>query len=186
MTNYHHIVILPGNGDADVFRSNWYGWLHKKLNNLESVKCDLRNMPDPLIAKESEWLPFMKNELKVDEHTVIVGHSSGACAAMRFAEKNKVKGIVLVSAYISDLGDKYERESGYFNRPWDWEKIKQNCKWICQFASKDDPFLPWTEQKEVADMLNSELQSYEDRGHFMSFKFPELFDSIKCTIDTIK
>ena len=34
-------------------------------------------------ARASIWLPFMQNELKCDEETVIVGHSSGAEAAMR-------------------------------------------------------------------------------------------------------
>jgi hypothetical protein len=29
------------------------------------------------------WLPFMKDNLAVDERTIIIGHSSGACAAVR-------------------------------------------------------------------------------------------------------
>ena len=43
----------------------------------------------------------MKDNLKVDKETIIIGHSSGACAAVRFAEENKVAGIVLVGAYTS-------------------------------------------------------------------------------------
>ena len=174
-----HIIILPGNGAGDVFSANWYGWLYKKLNEIDNISCDLQDMPDPVGAKESIWLPFMKKELKVTEETIIVGHSSGAAAAMRHAENNKVKGIVLVGAYVSDLGDELERKSGYFNRPWEWEKIKENCGWICQFASKDDPFLPWEEQEEVATNLNVELHSYEDKGHFMSFQFPDLLNTLK-------
>ena len=58
-------------------------------------------MPDPVTARRSIWLPFMKDELGVDEQTVIIGHSSGACAAVRFAETNKVAGIILVGAYTS-------------------------------------------------------------------------------------
>ena len=46
-------------------------------------------------------MPFMKDELGVDEQTIIIGHSSGACAAVRFAETNKVAGIILVGAYTS-------------------------------------------------------------------------------------
>ena len=172
-------MILPGNGAGDVFHANWYGWLHKKLNDLGGVICDLKNMPDPVGAKESIWLPFMKDELKVDVHTIIVGHSSGAAAAMRFAETNKVRGIILVSAYTSDLGDDLERKSGYFNRPWKWQKIKENFGWISQFASEDDPFLPWEEQMEVAKNLECDLHSYEDKGHFMSSVFPDLLSLVK-------
>ena len=42
-------------------------------------------------AKESIWLPFIKSELGGNEESIIVGHSSGAEAAMRYAENNKVR-----------------------------------------------------------------------------------------------
>lgn len=35
-------------------------------------------------ARESIWLPFMEKELRCDEETLIIGHSSGAAAAMRY------------------------------------------------------------------------------------------------------
>lgn len=76
----------------------------------------LENMPDPYHARESIWLPFMRDTLRCDAATIIVGHSSGAEAAMRFAERHKVKGLVLVSACVSDLGVENERLSGYYNR----------------------------------------------------------------------
>ena len=67
------------------------------------------------------------------------------------------------------------------------------------FGSTDDPFLPWTEQYEVlssplslssspnppanllkvATNLDAELHKYEDRGHFMDPKFPELIKAVK-------
>lgn len=44
-------------------------------------------------------------------------------------------GIVLVSAYTSDLGDSLEAASGYFSRPWQWDKIKQNSGFIVQVGT---------------------------------------------------
>lgn len=174
-----HAVIIPGNGGGDIFHANWYGWLYKKLNGIGNITCEMKNMPDPIQARESIWLPFMKDSLSVNENTIIIGHSSGAVAAMRYAESHKVYGLVLVSAYTSDLGEENERKSGYFNRPWEWEKIKSNVAWICQFGSTDDPFLPWTEQQEVADGLQCKLHKYNDKGHFMSSTFPDLLNTIK-------
>ena len=66
-------------------------------------------MPDPVTARRSIWLPFMKEELGVDHQTIIIGHSSGACAAVRFAETNPVAGIILVGAYTS--GGREETEN---------------------------------------------------------------------------
>lgn len=41
-------------------------------------------------------------------------------------------GLVLVSAYTSDLGDRTERASGYFNRPWEWDGINANAGFVEQ------------------------------------------------------
>ncbi|XP_065647429.1 serine hydrolase RBBP9 isoform X2 [Hydra vulgaris] len=172
-------VIIPGNGAGDVFYSNWYGWLNKKLNSIYEFTCMLRNMPDPIYARESQWITFMHDELLIDEHTLIIGHSSGACAAVRYAEKFKVYGVVLVSAYASDLGDSIEKQSGYFDRPWQWDMVKANTQWICQFGSIDDPYLPWSEQKLVAESLNAELHEYIDMGHFNQSTCIEIFEVIK-------
>ena len=172
-------VIIPGNGGGDVFHGNWYGWAHGKINKLDNTTCDLQNMPDPIVAKESIWIPFMRTEMMCDSDTVIIGHSSGAEAAMRFAELYQVKGIILVSACVTDLGDAGERESGYYNRPWQWQLIKDNSGFIVQFGSTDDPFIPWKEQEQVHEGTNSQLHKFTDRGHFMNSAFPELINVVK-------
>merc|ERR1719391_1481312 len=118
MVNLTKAVIVPGNGSGDVAESNWYGWANYsliRLNQIDGFSSTLRNMPDPVTARRSIWLPFMKDELGVDEETLIIGHSSGACAAVRYAEEHKVGGIILVGAYTSDLGDPTEAASGYFS-----------------------------------------------------------------------
>ncbi|KAK3766214.1 hypothetical protein RRG08_017655 [Elysia crispata] len=172
-------VIVPGNGGGEVTRANWYGWLAKKLEDA-GLTCLLRNMPDPVQARESVWLPFMEKELGCDQNTVIVGHSSGAEAAMRFAETRKVHSLVLVSACMTDLGMESERVSGYYSRPWLWEEIKANCKVkVAQFGSRDDPFIPFEEQEQVATGLDSQFFQHTDKGHFMNSTFPELLKYLK-------
>ncbi|XP_041371748.1 serine hydrolase RBBP9-like [Gigantopelta aegis] len=176
MTSACKVAIVPANGCYDVYNCFWYGWLHKQLTQ-SHVHCVLRSMPEPDIARESIWIPFMRNDLECDEQTIIVGHVLGAEAAMRFAEKYKVKGIVLVSACVTDLGIARERESGYFDRPWKWVKIKSNTDFVMQFGSKNDPIIPWKEQERIADALNVDLHIFK-RGHFMTSTFPELLELI--------
>ncbi|EFJ49587.1 hypothetical protein VOLCADRAFT_101873 [Volvox carteri f. nagariensis] len=179
------VAIVPGNGAGDVENCNWYGWLKAQLQSRwpeTQVRVMLRNMPDPVRARETVWLPFMANHLNCGENSIIVGHSSGAAAGMRFAETSKVLGLVLVAAYVSDLGDANEAASGYFNRPWEWEKIKANASFITQFASRDDPFLPWREQQQVAACLGTELRAYEDRGHFQDEEQPEILEALEAQL----
>jgi predicted alpha/beta hydrolase family esterase len=179
-TAARRLVIVPGNGGGDVTQANWYGWAQRSLADLPGIEeVLLKNMPDPYTARESIWLPFMKDKLKCDASTIIIGHSSGAEAALRFAETNRVAGLVLVSACVTDLGSANERASGYYSRPWEWERIKDNAGFIVQFGSSDDPFIPWDEHQAVHEGTGSELYAFEREGHFMTEKFPRLNEVLR-------
>ena len=130
-------------------------------------------MPDPVGAKESVWVPFMRETLKVGADTVVVGHSSGAVAAMRLAEETPVAALVLVSACHTDLGDPGERAAGYYARPWRWDAIRANCGRIIQFHSDNDPFIPDSEARHVAENLQSEYSELPGRSHFFAPPFAE-------------
>ncbi len=106
-------------------------YLKKELEHL-GVKVDAPQFPDTELARSSYWPPFLEKELKADQNTFIVGHSSGAITAMRYAETHSILGSAFIGAYYTDLGIETEKLSGYFNTPWDWETIKKNQKWIIQ------------------------------------------------------
>lgn len=163
------VIILPGNGCSNVQDANWYGEIQRELIRSKLFsEVILENMPDPYGAKESIWLPFVINELKVDKNTIVIGHSSGAVAAMRLLESHSLFGCVLVSACWTDLGDEGERLAGYYNRPWNWESIRANASWIIQYHSIDDPFIPRAEADHVATHLATEYTCFDDRSHFFS------------------
>jgi predicted alpha/beta hydrolase family esterase len=163
------IIIVPGNGCTPVEDANWYSWMQHELNEYSAFsEVILRDMPDPYEAKEVIWLPFILNEMGADENTILIGHSSGAVAAMRLLEKHKLKGCVLVSACHTDLGSQSERIAGYYSRPWNWEAIRGNTDWIIQYHSEDDPFIPRHEADHVAKHLQSEYTCFKDRSHFFA------------------
>jgi predicted alpha/beta hydrolase family esterase len=174
------VIFIPGNGGGSP-QDNWFPYLKGELEKL-GVNVVASEFPDNYLARESYWIPFL-NTLKVDDQTILVGHSSGAIAAMRFAEKNKLLGTVLVGAYHTDLGLSTEVQSGYFNRPWDWQTIRKNHRWIIQFASTNDPWIPIEEARFVHSQLNTEYHEFIDQGHFggdyKKLEFPELFDALK-------
>jgi predicted alpha/beta hydrolase family esterase len=175
------IIFIHGNGN-NTPNDNWFPYLKTELEKLK-LTVIARQFPDAYLARASYWLPFLKNELKADEHTIIVGHSSGALAAMRFAEHNDLLGSILIGAMHTDLGIETERLSGYFDTPWDWQAIKDHQQWIVQFASTDDPWIPIEEQRFVHEQLNSEYYEFTDQGHFggdyYKKEFPELVAVIK-------
>ena len=177
------IIILPGNGDCDIEKDHWYAWVRDELRKL-GYKVIAENMPDPKSARKNIWLPHIKENFKADENTIIVGHSSGGVAALRYLENNKLLGIVVAGVNHTDLGYEEEKESGYYDTPWRWKKIKGNAKWIVQFCSQDDPYIPVKEPRLIHKKLDSEYHEYSDRGHFGSEdkqekQFPEVIKIIK-------
>lgn len=141
------------------------------------VEVVLTDFPDPYGCRESIWIPFLRESIKLDQNTVLVGHSSGAACAMRLLEqqddyKYKLKGAVLVATAYTDLGDESERRSGYFNRPWDWDKMKLGAEKICIFHGVDDPLIPVREARYIADKLASENVQYNEMSGVSHFFEP--------------
>jgi uncharacterized protein len=178
------IVVIPGNGGCglNILNCNWYGWFARQCKIVfpdYEIVCS--NWPDAYDSKESIWIPHIKDTIGVDENSVVVGHSSGALCAMRLLETQKLKGVVLVSAAHTDLGSEHERLSGYFDRPWEFEKIKNSCEFIIQFHSTDDHLIPVQEARYVAEQLKGNTHIYhelEGKSHFFE-PFDELIDVLK-------
>merc|ERR1719356_106930 len=184
------VVVCPGNGCSNIRRSNWDGRFHDKLVNDHKIQCVCEDFPDPVHARRDIWVPHMRS--LAEKHCgansessdiVFVGHSSGAQAALRYAEKYPVHGIILVSATYSDLDNLHERASGYYpqkiknkeeTNPYLFEKMKKNCKNWIQFHSNDDPFIPLREAEQIRDGLGLK-ETYHmlpGRSHFFEY-FPE-------------
>ena len=169
-------VLIHGNGGA-TSKDNWFPSLTQWLLD-KGLKVDARDFPDSQIAHESVWISYLKNHIKVDPKTILIGHSSGAVAALRYAEKYNIYASVLVGVNYTDLGDETEKQSGYYNHPWNWDKIRSNQNWILQFASIDDPYIPITEPRYIHEQLKTEYHEYKNKGHFMIPEFPELIEAL--------
>ncbi len=74
-------------GFTPVRRHNWYEWLEKELQK-RNFNVILEQMPDAYAARESRWIPFIRETLKIDENKILIGHSSGCQAIMRLIEKD--------------------------------------------------------------------------------------------------
>ena len=172
-------ILIPGNGGS-VPSDGWRPYLEAELPRL-GIEVINKQFPDSVLARAEYWLPFIK-ELGADESTILIGHSSGGVAAMRYAETNKILGSVLVGACHTDLGDESEAVSRYYDHPWDWEAIKANQKWIIQFHSTDDPFIPVEEARFIHEKLGTEYHELTDKGHFQQTEFPELVEALKTKI----
>ena len=175
------VMIIPGNGNSDIF-GEWFPYLKRELENL-GIKVIAKNMPDPDLARKKYWLPFIEKELNGDKESILVGHSSGAVAILRYLESHKIKRAILVGAYYTSLDIEQEKASGYFDSEWQWSKIKENAEWIVIFASRDDPWIPIEQPRFIRDKTDAEYHEFKDEGHMGADRkkkdFPEIVQVIK-------
>jgi uncharacterized protein len=174
------IVYVHGNGTSH-WSSPWAVWMKTQLekNNFPTF---FETMPDSVIARSEYWLPFLKEHVQVGENDVILGWSSGAVAAMRYAETYKIKGSVLVSGGYTNLGDELEIQSGYYQGPWNWKAIRANQDKIALVYGDDDPYIPQSEFEYIASQLQPTILKVKEGKHFIEREtFPEVLEYILST-----
>lgn len=174
-------ILIHGNGGSTA-GDIWLPFVERELAALGLVVIN-RTFPDNVKARARFWLPFIE-ELGADEHTILIGHSSGAVAAMRYAETHRLLGSILVGVCHTDLGDAGEAASGYYKAPWRWQQIRENQRWIAIYQSADDPHIPVAEARFVAAQLQCSYFEVADRGHFVdSREFPEIAEFVRRRLD---
>ena len=170
-------ILIHGNGGCTA-GDIWLPWLERELTAL-GVDVINQTFPDNIKARATVWLPHIES-LGADENTILIGHSSGAVAAMRYAETHEILGSILVGVCHTDLGDAFEAASGYYERPWQWQQIRRHQQWIAIYNSTDDPHIPIAEPRFVAAQLRCSYFEFTDRGHFVDRRqFPEVVDFVR-------
>ena len=170
-------ILIHGNGGCTA-GDIWLPWLEHELRTL-GLDVINHTFPDNIKARAQFWLPHLET-LDADENTILIGHSSGAVAAMRYAETHRLLGSVLVGVCHTDLGDSFEAASGYYAKEWQWQRIRENQQWIAIYNSSDDPHIPIAEPRFVAAQLKCSYFEYADRGHFVdTHEFPEIVDLVR-------
>lgn len=170
-------ILIHGNGGCTA-GDIWLPWLERELTGL-GLAVTNQTFPDNVRARAEFWLPHL-DELGADESTILIGHSSGAVAAMRYAESHRLLGSILVGVCYTDLGDSVEAASGYYAGRWEWQRIRDNQQWVAIYNSTDDPHIPIAEPRHVAAQLKCSYFEFTDRGHFTdSRQFPEVVDLVR-------
>ena len=172
------VVLLHGlDGHAE---EDWLPWVRDELQ-ASGFDVHSETFPDSVAARRSSWWPHLAS-LEIDDTTVLVGWSTGAVAAMRWAEQHRILGSVLVGAYSTDLGDPAEKASEWFDAPWNWRAIREHQRFIVQFASTDDDLVPIPEQRYVRDRLAPIYIEHDDRRHYQTPTLPELVPTLRSAL----
>lgn len=159
-------------------QDNWYQSVAASLTDVFDVVVP--SLPNPDLGKMDEWLPALE-ELQPDGQTVLVGHSLSGALVLRYLEQvnRPIHSAYLVAATLNDLARNDLHETGFFERDFGWEQIRQNCPRRFVLASTDDPTVPYWQAEYLAKQLPAELVTYHDKGHFKDATFPELIELLR-------
>ncbi|MBN2197731.1 alpha/beta fold hydrolase [Candidatus Wolfebacteria bacterium] len=164
------IVLIHGkNTDPN---SNWYPWFGREVEKMgyEYIAPVMPSPADPIIK---EWLAEIE-KIKPDEKTILIGHSRGGFAILRWLEKatpkKKVKKVILIAVNSGRLKDKAilsESDYGFYtDEGYDFEKIKSHCDDFVVLHSRDDKTVSFSAGESNAAGLSAKFLQFNDRGHF--------------------
>ena len=165
---------------------NWYTWLKCKLIK-EGWNVWLPQLPmseKPNIQRYNRFL-LSKNDWSFNSKTIIIGHSSGAVAALGLLQALPKDIIVdrcfLIGSFKDDLG--WEELQDFFSIPLDYKKIKGKAKQFLFIHSDDDPYCPLDHTEFLSRKIGGTLVIKEGEKHFSIStggkkysKFPFLFN----------
>lgn len=171
-------------------QDNWFMWLKGRLIG-EGHKVWLPQLPhaDQPDPKAYNTFLLANNEFTIDADTILIGHSSGAVAILRFLEElpegATVKAAILVSAFKNDLG--WDSLTNLFKTPLDFDRITPHCNKYIFIHSDNDPHVPLEHATYLNEHLHGKLIVLEGQGHFNTEQSPdykqfsELLDIIHST-----
>lgn len=142
---------------------HWQQWLRDELNK-RGIPNELPTLPNYDNPLEKEWVKAM-NMLPIDESTIMVAHSLGCAATLRFLEQGRRAGIViLVSGFLNNL-TQMKGLDDMIKKPFDWKEIRKNAREFIVINSDNDPFAPEKEGTLLAEGLQVPLILEQGLGH---------------------
>jgi len=169
---------------------NWFPWLKKQLESM-SYEAIVPKFPTPIDQSLESWLRVFSNyEDKINEETVLIGHSLGAAFILNYLERTnkKIKAAILAAGYHKVLENQFkELNKTFVDKEFNWEKIKSSCGRFFVFASDNDEYIPLEIGEELAKSLNAEFNMVHDGGHLNAKagydEFPLLLETIIIEIE---
>ena len=131
-------------------QDDWYPWLQEELAELEPLVYEpviVANMPEPEKPTISSWVNRLEEVVGIDaaeiEQTVLVGHSVGCQAVLRFLERLPdgvaVAGTLLVAGWL-DVDQVWDAIRPWVETPIDSSRVRAATDRMVVLLSDNDPF----------------------------------------------
>lgn len=161
-----------GSRDEPLFR-----WLDNELS-VRDFLVERLAMPNPETPVIEPWIEKLQESINPDSETILVGHSVGCQAVMRYLETlpvgTKIKGLVLLAPWMKLDQTTIEEEGEEvveIARPWmetpiDFDKVKKVAPKIVAIFSDNDDFVELSQKDFFEEKLGAQTVVEHEKGHF--------------------
>ncbi|MFW5846767.1 MAG: RBBP9/YdeN family alpha/beta hydrolase [Nanoarchaeota archaeon] len=168
-------------GEPKINKRAWLPWIKQELEK-QDISCEVPLMPNNSCPNYEKWKTEFER-LKINEETILIGHSLGCAFLVRWLgeTERKIEKLILVAPAVI-CPDFYEQCYKDFYNFKISDKIKDNVGDIIIFISNDRE-----EIIESADIFKEKLEGknikLKNLGHFTeedmgTTEFPELLEEI--------
>lgn len=179
------VVIIHGTeGSPD---SNWFPWLANELR-MWGIEVLTPQMPTPAGQSLQSWMDAFKEQVgTVGPATILIGHSLGATFILRILEliDKPVFASIFVAGFTGTLGiPKYDQlNRSFIDKPFNWEQISRSMGRPFCFLGEDDPYVPLSLGRKLANQLKVDPIVLKAAGHINAesgfSSFPLLLSELK-------
>ena len=152
---YNFILLHGYTGSPE---KNFFPWLKKELEQ-RGHKVTVPSLPNTDNPKVYEQRDYVFKNCKIDENTVIIGHSLGGVIALKILEKLKkpIKKTVLVASFSENKFITEPFEAHTFDWKFDAEKIKTNAGKIEIIRDTTDDTVPHNQAEKMQTIFGGEI-----------------------------
>ncbi len=151
-------------------QENWFPWLKAQAEKM-GISVSAPRFPTPEGQNLSHWQEVFDRESQniPPENLILICHSIGAAFALRQAENSPAafRALILAAPFVDPLGlpDFDDLNVSFIAAPFNWAAIRQNADVIACFAGDNDPYVPQSFSKKVADHAGASLALIPQGGH---------------------
>jgi len=172
MPSHKRVFIIHGWGGSP--EGGWLPWLAKNLRD-KGFSVEVPEMPDTDNPKMEEWIPHLQALIEnPGENTVLVGHSLGGQAILRYLAKlpegTRIGKAVLVAPVVDEIKN-LDAEDRKISSIWlktliDTEGAKRSAKEIIAFFSDNDQWIPLSSEKTLREKFGARTIIEHNMGHY--------------------
>lgn len=179
------VYIIHGWGGSP--KGAWMPWLAEELH-ARGYEVYLPEMPDTEHPTIEVWVKALQEIIQQpNEETVLVGHSVGCQAILRYLERLPegvvVKKCVFVAPWFMlknlDSDDEWRIASTWLDTPINPEKVMAHCKDFRAIFSSNDPYVPSNNVKAFENKFATQTRVEQNMGHFDHEELPVVLEEIE-------